>query len=189
MKSILITSLLLMMSFTPSEYVVTYKTNNAQSTIQIEGTSTLHDWEMKAQNLTGTIDVDIYTDSINIKDLSLVVPVKSLKSGNSGMDNNAYKTLKSDANPQIRYQFASVRNLEKVSANKLKLVTKGRLTVGGKTQIMTIPLTATIKDRGVELAGTTRFKMSSFDLEPPTFMFGSVTTGDEITIHFTINFN
>lgn len=189
MKSVLLVSLVTLLSFFPSEVLMTFKTNKAQSSIKIDGTSTLHDWEMTAEDLSGIMNVEIFKDSINIKDLSLIVPVKSLKSGNSGMDNNAYKTLKAEDYPKIKYQFTSLKKLEKTGHNTLKLLTEGKLTVGGKTQILSIPLTAVLKDGGVELSGTTSFRMSNFNLKPPTFMFGTVTTGDDITIQFNINFN
>ncbi len=189
MKSAMLLSLISLLSFASSEVLMTFKTNKAQSSIKIDGTSTLHDWEMMAEDLSGTMDVEILTDSINIKDLSLIVPVKSLKSGNSGMDNNAYKTLKAENHPLIKYRFTSLKKMEKTGTNTFKLLTNGKLTVGGKTQILAIPLTATLKNKGIELSGTTSFPMSNFNLQPPTFMFGTVTTGDDITIQFNINFN
>lgn len=189
MKFLLAPLIIVLLGAYTESPLATYKTDKAQSSLKIEGTSTMHDWEITAEDLMGTINVDRYSDHIVINNLSLTVPVKSLKSDNSGMDKNTYKTLKAEDHPKIHYQFTSLQDLEKTTGNQMKLVTKGKLTVGGTTRVLTIPILATLTDNGIELKGKTSFKMTSFNLEPPSFMFGSVTTGDEITVHFNIKFN
>jgi hypothetical protein len=34
--------------------------------------------------------------------------------------------------------------------------------------------------------GSKKIKMTDFNVEPPSFMFGSVKTGDEITVTFDV---
>lgn len=168
---------------------ISLKTDSARSTMSIEGTSTLHDWTMLAENLTGTMEVDIYKDRIHIEDLRLEVPVKSLKSGKSKMDDNAYKALKADRHKIIKYQFSSVKNQKAISETVFELTTVGQLTVAGKTRSLQIPVKATKTANGLQIQGSTAFKMSSFGVEPPSFMMGAVSTGDLITINFSINYN
>ncbi len=168
--------------------IKTYQTNSAASSMTILGTSTLHDWEMKAEDLKGTMNVDLYADSLDIKDLRLTVPVKSLKSGKSPMDKNAYKALKEKDHKNIYYKLHSISKLRKVGSN-YKATTKGVLEVAGKKRTLNIPITVKVLNNSVELSGSTTFKMSSFDVEAPSFMMGAVTTGDEITINFSINYN
>ncbi len=188
MKAIVLTILASLFSFTTGDIIATYKTDKANSSMTITGTSTLHDWEMQVTNINGIMDVDLYNTTIDIKSLKLSVPVESLKSGKSPMDNNAYKALKSEAHPKIHYELTRVKSITPNDERQYRLVTEGKLTVAGITRTLTIPLTANIRDNALELKGRTTFKMTDFGVEPPSFMFGKVNTGDEITITFDINY-
>jgi len=166
-----------------------YSTDSANSTMAIAGTSTLHDWVMEADDLQGSMDVDIYEDKLGLNHLKLVVPVKSLKSGKGPMDDNAYKALKVEDYPNITYELVSVKAIEKVGEGLFEVTTVGDLKVAGKTRRLIIPIKAKVLDEGVELSGATAFTMSSFNVEAPSFMLGTITTGDKITIKFSINYN
>ncbi len=190
MKPALFSFLTLLFSIVSGDALLkVYKTDSAQSTMVISGTSTLHDWDMKAMNLKGSIDVDQYEEALKIKTLKLDVPVEALKSGKKAMDNNAYKALKRDDYPTIRYELISVKDQKKISSNIFNMTTRGKLSVAGKTRIMEVPIQAVTSNEGIRLTGNTTFNMSSFDVEAPSFMMGAVSTGDEITIHFSINYN
>lgn len=188
MKTIVLTMLAGMLSFNGGDKIATYKTDNASSTMKILGTSTMHDWEMEARNMQGVMNVDIYENSLEINDLKLTIEVESLKSGKSAMDNNAHEALKEDDHPKIHYELVNVESITQKGNNRYSLVTKGKLTIAGKTRTMSIPLTAEVENGALELIGKTTFNMSGFGVEPPSFMFGSVTTGDEITIKFNITY-
>tara|TARA_B100000378_G_scaffold270836_1_gene260623 strand:+ start:2132 stop:2698 length:567 start_codon:yes stop_codon:yes gene_type:complete len=188
MKAMLAFTALLVTLFTNTP-IKTYKTDQASSSMRISGTSTLHDWEVEAESFKGSMEVDLFTDSIAIRELKLTVPVTSLKSGKTPMDNNMYKALKAEDHTNINYVFTRLINVKTLPGNKLELLTEGKLTVAGKTQILKIPLTATVKEHGIEFRGSKKLTMSQFNVEAPSFMFGSVTTGDAININFTINFN
>lgn len=169
--------------------IKTYQTNSAASTMTIDGTSTLHDWEMKAVDLKGNMNVDLYADSLDIKNLQLTVPVNALKSGKGPMDRNAYKALKEDKFPNIKYELISISKVQAVGKDQFKATTRGSLTVAGVKRILNIPIQVKVLPNGIELSGVTTFKMSSFQVEAPSFMMGTVTTGDQITINFSINYN
>ena len=187
---LLFTAMILALSPMGEEAVpLNYTTNTAESTMAIEGTSTLHDWEMKAEDLKGSMDVDIYENKLGINHLKLVVPARSLKSGKGPMDNNAYKALKVDDHPNITYELVSVKSIEKLSEGLYEVTTVGDLQVAGKTRRLVIPIKAEVLNNGIELSGATAFTMSSFDVEAPSFMMGTITTGDKITIKFSINYN
>lgn len=190
MKPLLLLIPIMLLSFSvDKEAIRIYKTNSAQSTMKILGTSTLHDWEMKADDLQGTVDAEMASESINIKELKLTVPVEALKSGKGPMDANAYKALKKDKHPKIFYELISVSEQKKVTMGHFKMQSRGKLTVAGKSRILNVPIDVKQKDHGLEISGVTSFNMSSFDVEAPSFMMGAVTTGDKIKIQFSINYN
>jgi len=168
---------------------INYSTDSANSSMAIEGTSTLHDWEMKAEDLQGSMDVDIYENELTINELKLIVPVKSLKSGKGSMDDNAYKALKEPTHTNITYQLVRVKEITRLGEGLYDITTVGDLIVAGKTRRLIIPLRAKVSKEGIALSGATAFTMSSFDVEAPSFMLGTITTGDKITIKFSINYN
>lgn len=166
----------------------TYKTNTASSSMTIEGTSSLHDWSMDARNMNGVMDVDLFTESLRVNSLQLTIPVKELKSDKSAMDRNAYKALKADQHSEIKYRLLKVNSQQKTSASTFKLNTYGELTIAGKTRKANIPVDARVTGKSITLSGTATIKMTEYDVEPPSFMFGSVTTGNEVTVKFNINY-
>lgn len=80
-----------------------------ESRLWIEGTSNLHGWSCKAEKLEAEIDLDAIAvaqpataASKALKRVQVRVPVKSLKCGHGGMNDNLYKALYADATPRRR---------------------------------------------------------------------------------------
>src|SRR6056297_1901421 len=81
-----------------------------KSTIQVEGTSTLHDWTSNVEEFTSYIKFNaaaLEGDTLNspVESLSLTIPVKSIESGKGGMNRRTYDALKSDDFPNIMFQM------------------------------------------------------------------------------------
>lgn len=184
MKYILIITACLLSSWCVGQ---TMKLANAQSTCTVEGTSTLHDWEIVAKKLNGTAEMTLENGQIkDISQLGFSVDVESMESGKGGMDKNTYKALKSDKYPQISYEF--VRLIEvKETAEGLLLKTGGKLTIAGKTKSVYLDVLAKVGN-GVSFKGETTFQMTDYGVEPPTALMGTVKTGNEITIAFNVQY-
>ncbi|MDI3521447.1 MAG: hypothetical protein PWR04_1435, partial [Anaerophaga sp.] len=61
------------------------------------------------------------------------------------------------------------------------------LTIAGETKPIEIALNANISpQKEVSVSGETTLKMTDFDVEPPTVMFGTIKTADEVTINFNL---
>src|SRR2546423_13979069 len=77
-----------------------------QSKLWVEGGSNLHDWSCKASSIEAAIEVDeAFLKSTTaspalLKKVQIKVPVRNLKCGHDGMDNNLYKALKADDTPE-----------------------------------------------------------------------------------------
>lgn len=162
----------------------------SESSFMVKGTSTLHDWEMKSTKATGTISFDMDGSQLTgVKSLSITIPSESLKSDKSGMDKNAYKSLKTSEHKNIKFQMSKATKFQK-SGNAYQITCDGSLEIAGKAKTTSVTATCSQKSDGtVQCKGEKTFKMSEYDVEPPSFMFGSVKTGDEITILFDVNFN
>jgi len=176
-----------MLFFAPLVYGQQLTVNESNTKLSIDGTSTVHDWTIVAEKFDGQADVKIENNALqNINSLSFNVPVKSLKSGKSPMDDNTYEALKADDHPVIKYQFRSMDNVS-VDGNITTMSTKGALTIGGVTKIVNMNVKADASN-GIAFSGDITFKMSVFEIDPPTAVFGTIKTGDEVTIKFNAQY-
>lgn len=157
-----------------------------QVSITIAGTSTLHDWEMNSGKAKINASVQLENGKIAaIKSLSLELPAESLKSEKEAMDNNAYKALKTKQYKTISFTL-STATVEQ-NGNSCKIAARGKLVIAGVTQNVVINATGSVDAHGaVTFTGSYALKMTDYKVEPPTFMFGSIKTGDAITIGFNV---
>ena len=155
--------------------------------ISIKGTSSLHDWEMKSSK--GKCEVEFVlgaNDKISgISDLKFNLDATTIKSEYTMMDNNTYKALKTKSNKNISFALASGTVTQSDATSYLVKVI-GNLTIAGKTQ--KIDLVGTAKqnaDKSLTVTGSKKLKMTDYGVDPPTAMFGTIKTGNDITISFT----
>lgn len=162
-----------------------FKLNNSASKLTVFGTSNLHDWDVKAENQSGTISLDA---SNNVKQLKLNVVAESLKSGKSGMDKNTYKALDTGKHKNITFDMKSLKSISSTGSNMYKVVVSGDLRIAGKTNRTDIEFTMNTSSGKVVLKGKKALKMTDFGVTPPKALLGSITTGDAITIEFETTF-
>lgn len=160
----------------------------SSSDIVVEGTSNIHDWEMEATSKMGGAVLETDNGKITgIKTLKVTVPAESLKSGKGGMDKNAYKALKTDKNKNIEFSLDEVKNIS-ANGDTYKVSGLGTLKVAGVSK--TIPLEFTAKQSGnnLKIEGEKTLNMTDYNVDPPTAMFGTITTGEEVTVKFNSTF-
>lgn len=151
------------------------------SYVTVAGTSTMHDWTMTSKEPQYQALFENGEDGkpTQLKSLNLTIPSLSLKSHSTGMDKNAYSSLKTDKHKTITF------NLTTASIDKDLIKCTGNLTIIGVTKLINVDANCQTKpDLSMRCTGSKTFKMSDFQVEPPSFMFGTVKTGDEITISF-----
>lgn len=165
-----------------------YSLDNSKSHLSIFGTSTLHDWEIKAEALNGNMMISTQDESFEIKSLSFKVLVNSLKSGKSMMDNNTYKAMEAEEYPSVSYKLNSAKVIGKTDGT-FNLKAKGTLTIANTTKTIEMPVKAAMNSSQISYQGEITFNMSEYGIEPPTALLGSIKTGDEITIKFNVTYN
>jgi len=119
--------------------------------------------------------------------LSFSLPAETLNSGKDAMDKNAYKSLKTSSSKNITFQLTRVVSVTK-SGSGYEVTAEGKLQIAGATKTTTVKALCTPSGNTIKCKGEKTFKMSEYQVEPPSFMFGSVKTGDEVTILFDISF-
>jgi polyisoprenoid-binding protein YceI len=159
------------------------------SNIQIAGTSSLHDWIEKSDKATSEATFAMNNDKItDVTALTFTLPAKSLKSEHKMMDNNTYKALNVDKNPNITYVLSSA-TVTPVDGNTYTIKTTGKLTIAGSTRETDVVATGKMNaDKSITVTGSKKFKMTDYGIKPPTAMLGTIKTGDDITISYNLKF-
>ena len=163
----------------------TFTLNNGASNLKVEGTSNIHDWELSANELQGSMKVQMEEGQlVQLDQLQFAVVAESLKSGKGGMDKNTYKALATDKHKRITYELTNVKNLDCTSKASCKITTNGVLTIAGTKQNVELVFDAKVTGDKITLKGTKKINMTDYKVDPPTAMFGTITTGDEVNIKF-----
>ena len=131
--------------------------------------------------LTGKLENGKLT---SIESLKINIPVKSIKSGKDLMDDKTYEALKADKYQNIQFELISAK------LSDGKITGQGKLTIAGKTN--TIPISSDYSYSGAStlvVKGNLKVDMPRYDVEPPTVLMGTISTGKDITIPYEIIIN
>jgi polyisoprenoid-binding protein YceI len=158
------------------------------NTIILKGTSTLHDYECKSTALTGVVEMDTLMRTFTSAEVS--IPVKSIHSESSSMDDNMYEALKVEEYSDIKFSLFHSDNTgeESLIRSDSTLHLKGMLSIAGKEHLIDL-LVKVIKNKNgiITVHGEKTLRMTDYDIKPPTFMFGIMKTGNEVTIEFVVS--
>ncbi len=160
-------------------------TLSKEYTVGIHGTSNLHDWEEKVLTVTGDGIVNWNGDAtFDLHALNIKMEVHSIKSTEgSMMDKNTYKALKADNYPQIT--FTLITPVKAVPAGTHSIAANVNLSIAGITKAIDMTVTSAATANGnITFEGSKTIKMTDYGIKPPVALFGTMKTGNEITIHF-----
>ena len=159
--------------------------------VTIHGTSNLHDWDENIETVTGNATINWNEDkSFDLDAIDIKMNVYSIKSHEgSFMNNNTYKALKADANPVITFILRSP--LKSIKANSIgnNVSMAGSLTIAGVTNKITMQVKLVMDSQGkLTIEGSQIIKMTDYGVTPPTALFGTIRTRDNITLSFKGDF-
>lgn len=150
----------------------------------VKGTSTLHDWHMTSEEGEGFVQVSESAEGVlNFTGSEITLVAETLKSGKRGMDKNAYKALNTDEFPNIQFVLVSC-NMESATAGKAT----GKLTIAGTTRNVIFDITVEKSGDAFTVKGSTDFRLTDYQIDPPTALMGTIKTGDDVTIEFNATF-
>jgi len=159
----------------------------SECSIKINGTSTLHDWTSTATEVTGTAQLDATDQTLNaIKALTVRIKSEGIISEKGRiMDNKTHKALAADDHKYITYTLTKAE-IAQQSDQKVTLRTTGTLTIAGKAKTINMDVVGVKKNSAIQFTGSKAMKMTDFGIDPPTAMLGTLKTGDDITIDFSL---
>jgi len=160
------------------------KINSKTSSMTIYGTTNVHDFKSKVEQIKGEL---VVSSSKKIQSLNVEIPVRSIKSGEKGMDTKTYEAFNESKNPTISFQLVDVSSLQ-ISGDDISAVVTGNLSMAGATRKISFKTTGKNLKPGVyEFKGSIPLKMTDFKMKPPTAMLGVMKVGDAITLKYVIN--
>jgi len=166
----------------------TYKLKE-DSKMMVYGTSTIHDWEVETSDLQGSVTINTNSD-MQITDASITVPVEKMESGKGGMDKKMYGALDKKKHPNITYKLtnASIDSMD-TDAQTFKVNTTGDLTIAGTTRSIEMTLDGKkAADGSYGFTGSKTINMTDYKVDPPSAVFGTIKSGEEVTIKFDLTF-
>lgn len=169
-------------------YSQEYNLNNQASELIVSGTSSLHDWDIKAEQRKGSIVLDL-SNKLQIQKLKFEVASESLKSGKGSMDKNTYKALNTKEYKNITFNLVDVKEVSDLGNGNYRIKSNGNLTIAGVTKKISLDFNLQVSTGKIVIKGEKELKMTDFNIDPPKALLGTITTGNEITIKFNIILN
>jgi polyisoprenoid-binding protein YceI len=157
--------------------------------MNIQGTSSYHDWTSNVNNISFQGEFLIANGTIEkIKNATVLVLTKSIQSEQHSnlMDDRTHNTLKADKYPSITYEFISVKSIEK-EQKQTTLIINGTLNLAGTSKTTELQLNVSTNELGeIIISGEKKIKMSDYGIKPPVFMLGLLRVGDQVTISYEV---
>lgn len=174
--------LILLLSFSANLLLAQeYKAVPSSSKLSITGTSSLHNWEIVADTFSGKILAKVENNQLqSIEKFIFQLKANSLKSGKSAMDKKTYKALKEEDYSIITYQGNAVTLTENTATFS------GTMSIAGTAKNFKAKAKFKYSNGEVSLIGSKVFKLKDFNIEPPSAVFGTIKTGDEVEIHYNL---
>jgi len=151
----------------------------------LSGTSNLHDWTATINSLSGTCDCS----ETEITKINLTIDATTLESSKGTvMDNIMLDALKTDDYPKIYLKSSSFKLISEYNGIS-KYSGMGTMTIAGVSKTFSITTSHKILQNGdFEVSGSVDILMTDFGIEPPTALFGTLTTANEVNISYKIIF-
>lgn len=154
----------------------------ANSTFEVAGTSTVHDWVMKSTEGTGTANLIVKDSKLaGINSMSVSLLAESLKSYKASMDKVAYEAMDTETHKYIEY---ALKSAEKIDENTWNLT--GIYTIAGVSKEYKTQVKVTSSKGGFILQGSNQITFGDFEMTPPKAALGVVKAGKDLTVIFNI---
>lgn len=166
----------------------------ADSKLSIEGTSNLHEWSCQASSIDANVEMGAGYQRAEpssfarlLQRVSVRVPVGNLRCGHGQMDRNLQKALGADRAPNITYILGNFEVVPGSTPNEYTVKAVGTLTIAGRSNTIRMDVAARrAADGTLRAQGEVPVLMTSFGIQPPTAMLGTLRTGDRVMVKFEL---
>lgn len=121
-----------------------------------------------------------------VRDVSVVIAVNGLKSGESKLDKNLRAALKDDKSPSITLRLTGYKVMPSTDAGVARIEAAGFLSIAGQENPVELTADATFSEGSLRITGRHPLLMSKFGVKPPELMFGMIKVRDPVVVHFDL---
>jgi len=164
-----------------------YQFDNENSTMTVYGSSNVRDWDMTVTQINGSVLLGDSEEALpSIQEIQVEVPVKNMISDKDRLQRHAHEAVKKEEYPTISFVSSEV-NVASAEADSFSVVANGEMTIKGNTRSVTLSAKGTQQSDGtLRVSGEHRLKLSTFEVERPSLMFGAIKVDDPIRIGFDV---
>jgi len=168
---------LLFLSFAYIGFAQETYTISSDSKLTIDGTSTVHDWTVLANSMTGNVTAEEGLP----KTIEFEVAVAEIQSERgAAMDKKMHAALKKEEHPKISFKLTEVKNSTNLA---------GKLNIAGQEKAVEIPVKMNTDNGSLKISGEYAITLQDYGMEPPTAMFGQIIVGNDVTVKFDLDFS
>ncbi|MFB6232262.1 MAG: YceI family protein [Salinibacter sp.] len=171
----------------PADSTTAYQFDNAKSSMTVYGTSNVRDWTMDVIQITGSVRVGAVNKRLpSIQKVRTEIPVRKLVSDKDRLQRHAHDALKKKKHPTISFTSSNIQ-VANAEADSFSVVADGDLTIAGETRSIELTATGTQQQDGtLVISGDHRLKLTTYDVERPSLLFGAIKVSDPVRIGFRV---
>lgn len=159
-----------------------------ESEIKISGTSNLHNWHEVARDFSVAMNMSAGESATAIIDrIEFSCIASSITSDNSIMTKKTHEALRVEKHPEITFSSGGQSSIL-VRNGEFSVILTGDLTINGVKRQVAIPVQGYLSGAMLHVNGSTKIKMSDYEIKAPTALMGTLKTGDDVTVSFNLKF-
>lgn len=163
---------------------------------KIDGDSNVRTWDAEVTEADGTIELSgIENFSLNsltpetFKSLNITIPVSGIQSDSGRLTSNLQGYLKGDDFPEITFNLTEITSIEQ-DGDKAMITANGIVNAAGVDNQISMSVEAILNpDNTITFSGSQQLLMTSFNIDPPTAVMGTIRSRDEMDIIFQVSFS
>lgn len=177
-RSIILLSTLIGLFFSFSSLAQDRYVLGADQELIVFGTSTLHNWEMVTSKANGEGLFKVEEGKLTqVKAFKISFKGEDLESGKKIMDRNTRRALDTENTPMISFELTELKQNDSG-----QLEAWGDFTAKGHTRQIMFEVNYTVNGDIINIEGSSSFKMTDFNIEPPVALAGTIRTSDVIGV-------
>lgn len=170
-----------------------YTLESSSSTMSVEGGSTLHDWTCPIESVDGNFQMETADADAQpldaIKRAQIQVPVDAIVCEKETMNEKLREALQMNKYPQVYFTLKSAQLSPLPDSGKswVSVDAAGELVLAGQRRMIELPVKGQRLDSGdFRFVGSHTIRLSDYDIERPSAMFGTIKTSKEVTVNFDV---
>ena len=172
---------------------VSFTFRQTPNEMRVEGGSTVHDWSCPIKTLDGKLKTDTTsTDQGPIglpSTVNVEVPVDAIQCEKETMNEKLREALNMNAYPKVYFSLKGAQLSPLPDSGKawFEVDATGELILAGERQQIDLPVKGQQLENGdLRFIGSHTIRLSDYDIERPSAMFGAIKTSKKVTVHFDV---